>query len=71
MKMLNNSLAKEPISTQYANKRATWMLDTIRSRSPVDCQRQMQAYKCQSSKNLLQQLINESPVDSILDGWKN
>ncbi len=25
---LNDSLAKEPISTQDANKRATWMLDT-------------------------------------------
>jgi hypothetical protein len=27
MQKLNNSSAKEPISTQCANKRATWMLD--------------------------------------------
>ncbi len=28
MQKLNNSLAKEPISTQDANKHATWMLDS-------------------------------------------
>jgi hypothetical protein len=31
MQRLNNSLAKEPISTQYATKHVTWMLDIIRS----------------------------------------
>ncbi len=56
MQKLNNSSTKEPISTQCANKRATWILDT---RSPVNCQRQMQASQCRSSKKLLQQLINE------------
>jgi hypothetical protein len=30
----------------------------------------MQASQCQSSKKLLQQLINESPLDGTLDGWK-
>jgi hypothetical protein len=30
MQKLNNSSAKKPISTQYANKRATWMLGTIK-----------------------------------------
>jgi hypothetical protein len=30
MQKLNNSSAKEPIITQYANKRATWMLGTIK-----------------------------------------
>jgi hypothetical protein len=30
MQKLNNSSAKEPISTQCANKHATWMLDTIK-----------------------------------------
>jgi hypothetical protein len=30
----------------------------------------MQASQCRSSKKLLQQLINESPLDGILDGWK-
>jgi hypothetical protein len=68
---LNNSSAKEPITTQCAHKRATWMLDTIKSRSPVNCQRKMQASQCQSSKKLLQQLINESSFDGTLDDWKN
>jgi hypothetical protein len=71
MQKLNNSSAKEPISTQYANKRAARMLGIIKSRSPVDCQKQMQASQCQSSKKLLQQLINESPFDGTLDNWKN
>jgi hypothetical protein len=71
MQKLNNSSAKESISTQCANKRATWMLDTIKSRSPINCQRQMQASQCQLSKKLLQQLINGSPVEGTLDGWKN
>jgi hypothetical protein len=68
---LNDSLAKEARSTQCANKPATWMLDTIKSRSPVNHQRQMQASKCRLSKKLLQQLINESPFGSTLDDWKN
>jgi hypothetical protein len=71
MQKLNDSLAKEPRSTQCANKCPTWMLDIIKSRSPVNFQRQMQASKCQLSKKLLQQLINELPFDSTLDGWKN
>jgi hypothetical protein len=71
MQKLNNSSAKEPISTQYANKRATLMLGTIKSRYPVNCQKQLQASQCRSSKKLLQQLINELPLDSTLDGWKN
>jgi hypothetical protein len=71
MQKLNNSAAKEPISTQYANKLASWMLGTIKSRSAVNCQRQIQASQCRLSKKLLQQLINESLLDGILDGWKN
>ncbi len=70
MQKLNNSSAKEPISTQCANKCATWMLDTIKSRSPVDCQKHMQASQCRLSKKLLQQLINELPFDGTLDDWK-
>jgi hypothetical protein len=31
----------------------------------------MQASQCQLSKKQLQQLIDESPFDSTLDGWKN
>jgi hypothetical protein len=71
MQKLNNSSAKEPISTHYANKRAIRMLGTMKSRSPVNCQRQMQASWCRLSKKLLQQLIYESPLDGTLDGWKN
>jgi hypothetical protein len=71
MQKLNNSSAKEPISTHFTNKCATRMLGTIKSISPVNCQKQMQASQCQLSKKLLQQLINESPVDGMLDGWKN
>jgi hypothetical protein len=71
MQKLNNSSAKESISTQCANKHANWMLDTIKSRSSVNCQRQMQASKCQLSKKLLQQLISELPFDGTLGDWKN
>jgi hypothetical protein len=71
MQKLNNSSAKKPISTQYAKKHATWMLGTITSRSPVNCQRQLQASQCRLSKKLLQQLINELLLDGTLDGWKN
>ncbi len=71
MGKLNNSSAKEPISTQCANKYATRMLDTKKSRSPVSCKRQMQASQCQLSKKLLQEVINELPLDGTLDGWKN
>ncbi len=71
MQKLNNSSAKEPIITQCANKRATWMLETIKSRSPANCQRQMQASQCRLPKKLLQQLINELPFDSTLDDLKN
>ncbi len=67
MRKLNNSSAKELISTQCANKRATWMLDTITSRSPVNFQRQMQASQCRSSMKLLQQLIYHLWVT----GWRH
>jgi hypothetical protein len=71
MQKLNDSLAKEPRSTKCANKRATWMLDTKdKSRSPVNCQRQMQASKCRPSKKLLQRLINELLFDGTLGDWK-
>jgi hypothetical protein len=70
LKKLNNSSAKEQISAQYANKCATQMLDTIKGKSPVNCQRQMQASQCQLPKKLLQQLINELPFDGTLDDWK-
>jgi hypothetical protein len=73
MQKAKYSSAKEPISTEYANKHATQMVGAIKeSRSPVICQRQMQASQCRLSKKLLQAaLINESPLDGTLDGWKN
>jgi hypothetical protein len=51
---LNHSLAMEPQSTQDATKRITWILDAKyqKSRSPVNCQRQMQASKHQSAKEV-------------------
>jgi hypothetical protein len=70
---LNDSLAKESISTQDANKRATRTLDTKdkKNRSPVNCQRQLQASKCQLSKKLLQLLIkHELLFDGTLGDWK-
>jgi hypothetical protein len=71
MQKQNYSSVKEPISTQRANKRTTWILGTIKSRSQVNRQKQMQASQCRLSKKLLQQLINESPSDGTLDNWKN
>jgi hypothetical protein len=70
MQKLNNSPAKEPISTQCTNKCATRMLDNIIIRSPVNCQRQMQASQCRLSKKLLQQLINSLTAKSVLAGTK-
>jgi hypothetical protein len=54
VQQLNDNLAKEPICTQDANKRATWALDTKdkKNRSLVICQNQLQASKCQSSKEV-------------------
>ncbi len=72
MGKLNDSLAKEPRSTQCANKHATQVLDTKdKSRSPVNCQRQMQASQCRLSKKLLQLLINELLFDGTLGDWEN
>ncbi len=51
LQKLNDSLAKEPISTQ--GKSATWMLST-KKQSPVNWQTQLQASKCKLSKKLLQ-----------------
>jgi hypothetical protein len=72
MQKLNDNLAKEPISTQDTNKHATQTLDTKDKKvSPVDCQRQLQASMCQSSKKLLQLLIKyESLFDGTLGDWK-
>jgi hypothetical protein len=49
---LSHSLAMEPQSTQDATKRITRILDAKykKSRSPVNCQRQLQASKRRSAK---------------------
>jgi hypothetical protein len=72
MQKLNDSLAKEPISTQDANKCATRTLDTKdkKKQISINCQGLLQASKCQSSKMLLQLLINESLFDGTLYDWK-
>ena len=56
---LNDSLAKELVSIQDANECATRTLDIKdkKGRSPVNCQKQLQAFKCQLLKKLLQLLI--------------
>jgi hypothetical protein len=47
---LNHSLAMEPQSTQDATKRVRSQISE--SRSPVDCQRQLQASKRRSAKEV-------------------
>jgi hypothetical protein len=71
MQKLNNSSAKEPISTQCTNKRATWMLGTIKKQISSQLPKTNASISVQLSKKLLLQLINESPFDGTLDGWKN
>jgi hypothetical protein len=72
MQKLNNSLAKEPISTQVANKCATQKLDTKDKKADLQSivKRQMQASKCQSTKKLLQLLIDELLFVGTLEDWK-
>jgi hypothetical protein len=51
---LNHSLAMEPQSTQDATKCVMRILDAKykKRRSPGDCQRQLQASKCRSTKDV-------------------
>jgi hypothetical protein len=51
---LNNSLAKEPLSTLDATKRVMRILrcQICKSRSPVNCKEQLQAPKCQPSEKV-------------------
>ncbi len=72
MQKLNNSSAKEPTSTQYANKRATWILGTAKK---ADLQSIVKD-KCkhlsaERQRSYCKQLINESPLEGTLDDWKN
>jgi hypothetical protein len=71
MQKLNNSSAKEPISTQYANKHATWMLGTIKKQISSQLSKTNASISVPIVKKLLQQLINELSLEGIVDGWKN
>ena len=72
MQKAKYSSAKEPMSTQYANKRATRMLGTIKKAD-------LQSFVTDKCKHLsadrqrsyCKQLSNELPCDGTLDGWKN
>jgi hypothetical protein len=70
---LNNSLAKEPISTQDATKRAVWILDAKYNKADLqsivknDCQHM----SADQQNKLLQLLIKyESLFDGTLGDWK-
>jgi hypothetical protein len=72
MQKAKYSSAKEPISTQYANRHATRMLGTIEKadlQSIVKDKCKHLTANCQRS--YCKQLINELPLDGTLDGWKN
>ncbi len=65
------SSAKEPISTQYANKRATRVLGTINKQITSRLSKTNASISVPIVKEVTAALINESPLDGILDGWKN
>ena len=72
MLKLNNSSAKEPISTQYANKRATRMLGTMKKKQiSSHLSKTNASISVPIVKEVTAALINELPLDGILDGWKN
>ncbi len=65
------SLAKEAISTEYANKRVTRMLGTIKKQISSHLSKTNVSISVPIVKEVTAALINESPLDGILDGWKN
>ncbi len=71
MQKAKYSSAKEPISTQYANKRATWMLGTIKKQISSDLSKTNASISVPIVKEVTAALINELPLDGTLDGWKN
>jgi hypothetical protein len=70
MQRAKYSSAKEPISTQYTKKCATWMLGTIKKQISSQLSKTNASISVPIVKKLLQQLINESPFDGTLDDWK-
>ncbi len=71
MQKAKYSSAKEPISTQYANKCATQMLGTIKKQISSRLSKTNASISVPIVKEVTAALINESPLDSTLDGWKN
>jgi hypothetical protein len=72
MQKLSNSSAKEPISTQYANKRATRILGTIKNADLKSIVKdKCNHLSANRQRSYCKQLINELPLDGTLDGWKN
>jgi hypothetical protein len=71
MQKAKYSSAKELISTQYANKRATWMLGTIKKQISSRLSKTNASISMPIIKEVTAALINESPLDGTLDGWKN
>ncbi len=65
------SSAKERISTQYTNKRATWMLGTIKKQISSHLSNTNASISVPIVKEVTAALINESPLGGTLDGWKN
>ncbi len=72
MQKAKYSSAKELISTQYANKCATRTLGAMKKRQISSCLSKTNAnISVPIVKEVTAALINESPLDGTLDGWKN
>jgi hypothetical protein len=71
MQKAKYSSAKEPISTQYANKRATWMLGTIKKQISSRLSKTNASISMPIVKEVTAALIIESSLDGTLDSWKN
>ncbi len=71
MQKAKYSSAKQPISTQYANKGATWMLGNIKKQISSHLSKTNASISVPIVKEITAALINESPLGGTLDGWKN
>ncbi len=73
MQKAKYSSAKEPISTQYVNKRATRMLGTRIKKKQISSHlsKTNASISVPIVKEVTAALVNESPLDGTLDGWKN
>jgi hypothetical protein len=72
MQKAKYSSAKELISTQYTNKRATRMLGTMKKKQiSIQLSKTNASISVPIVKEVTAALINESPLDGISDGWKN